>query len=270
MPAEFFNTAEIALNSPAQSWGNLGLWRDSEDYSEACRRLALALGDSAELDSESHVLDAGFGCGDQLQLWIEHFNIASLQGIKLSQSQTRNAIDLLQRSGHAQHCKYLLQGDINQPDLWPAKGAHPPNRILCLDSAYHFPDRAAFLARAGDVLPKGGGICLSDFILSAPSRPVPQQLSLRSMLWCSRIPWRNLATAAQYVEQLQGAGFGSAQIEDISAEVMEGFAHWWQRFRDQVGQLPAKSRLKYAVTARFLNWAYRENVLRYIIISAAR
>lgn len=269
MSSEFFSTAEIALNESGQSWGNLGLWRESDSYSDACRSLALALGSAAKLDQQSHVLDMGFGCGDQLLLWLEHFQVATLQGVNLSVSQTRRAVELLQSHGHRQHCDQLSQGDASNIDAWPTSDAPAPNRILCLDCAYHFPERGMFLVHAARQLSGGGTLCLTEFVL-AEDFGAAGEIPLRVMLGASRIPRRNLVTWSHYREQLAGAGFDRVEASDLSEDVMLGFADWWSRYRAHAEHLPRSLWLKYAVTARFLRWAYRQRALRYILISAVR
>ncbi len=268
MATEFFDTAEVALNDGGQSWGNLGLWCEGDSYSEACRRLALELGTMAGLDSSSQVLDVGFGCGDQLLLWLEHFDVASLQGVNLSASQTARAKQRLQQHGQQQHCRHLGQGDVADTDCRPAPDAATPNRILCLDSAYHFPARPGFFAHAASTLSGGGKLCLSDFVLAANYPGGLLELPLRAMLQASRIPRANLLTEAHYTAQLADAGFNHIETRDISREVMLGFSGWWSRYREKARQLPTRSRLKYAGTAGFLHWAYRRDVLRYVIIKA--
>ncbi len=268
MPTEFFDTAEIALNDGDQSWGNLGLWREGDSYSEACRSLALELGTMAGLDDNSHVLDVGFGCGDQLLLWLEHFGVQSVQGVNLSASQCARAIALLEAHGQGHHGQHLAQGDVGDERCWPAAGAPAPNRILCLDSAYHFPARQQFFARAARTLSPGGRLCLSDFVLSESYRGNVQELSLDAMLRASRIPRHNMLSLDEYSGQLSAAGFSRLDSRNLSREVMLGFSDWWYRFRREAGRLPVRSRLKYAVTARFLRWAFSNQVLRYVIIRA--
>ncbi|MDJ0879779.1 MAG: methyltransferase domain-containing protein [Halieaceae bacterium] len=270
MPPEFFDTAEIAINEGDQSWGNLGLWQEQDSYSSACRNLAIALGSMAGLDETSHVLDVGFGCGDQLLLWLEHFQVATLQGINLSATQTQGATELLHRRGYDKHCEHLTQGDICDSSLWPARGAQAPTCILCLDSAYHFQSKPVFFEHAAHSLPVGGKLCLTDFVLPEDFRPGMRELPLHAMLWASRIPRGNIMTAARYAEQLVDSGFSSIEVRDISQEVMLGFAGWWRCYRERAGHLPTRSRLKYLITARFLDWAFTNNVLRYVMVCAQR
>ena len=90
------------------------------------------------------------------------------------------------------------------------------------------------------------------------------------MLRASRIPRRNIVTLARYTEGLADNGFGGIEVRDLSEQVMLGFSSWWERYREGISQLPMRSRLKYGITARFLRWAYRNNVLRYVALSARR
>ena len=128
--SEFHDLAELGLNRDGESWGNLGYWKTATDYSEACRALALLL-------------------GDQLLLWMEHFRVARIYGANLSQSQTAYAKNLLTRNRHAEMAAAIVQGDINNPDVWSAtlERAHP-SHVVALDCAYHFGSRFTFFGLA--------------------------------------------------------------------------------------------------------------------------
>ena len=223
--AEFHDLAEVALNRQGQSWGNLGYWQSETEYSDACRALALLLGAQAGLDQQSLVFDAGFGCGDQLLLWLEHFRVAQVRGANLSRSQTAYAKAKLAKAGFPAAATAIVQDDINDAEAWTAAlGEEKPSHVLALDCAYHFPDRVAFIA---------------------------------------------LVRRDLYLSQLQEAGFGDIRIIDISEHVMPGFARFIRTFRGS-GQPGLSGRLKYAVTGRFLQWAYRRSILRYCLISATK
>jgi len=90
------------------------------------------------------------------------------------------------------------------------------------------------------------------------------------MLGASRIPKDNIVTLTEYKNQLQQAGFDHVTSEDISEFVFEPFSNWLKSSKDAVHKLRGhrSAGLKYRVTAAFLAWAYRNNVLRYIVISA--
>ncbi len=270
---EFHDLTELALNRDGEAWGNLGYWTGAGHYSQACRALAAALGNAAGLDRDSVLFDAGFGCGDQLLLWLDQYAVADLCGVNISQSQTRLAQDRLEQSGHQAVAASIMQGDVDRPEDWQrAMAGRRLSHVLALDCAYHFPDRRRFHARAADNLPTGGVLALTDFI-----RPDPEpgsglrQSILRWMLGQSRIAPANIVDRARYVADLAAAGFANVSIRDISAEVMLGFAVGQRSFAAQASRsLPLRSRIKYAVTARFLHWAHAHALLGYVLVIARK
>jgi len=272
--AEFHDLAEVALNREGRSWGNLGYWQSETEYSDACRALALLLGEKAGLDHQSVVFDAGFGCGDQLLLWLEHFRVARIRGANLSRSQTEYARAKLTKAGFPAAATAIMQRDINDPEAWTAAlGENKTSHVLALDCAYHFPDRVAFITLTHQHLAPAGRLGLTDFILSDQHRTGSfTHRLLRWMLKRSQIAEANMVHRDLYLRQLQEAGFSEIGIIDISDHVMPGFARFIRRFREsgKLGKLGASRRLKYAVTGRFLQWAYRRSILRYCLISATK
>ena len=67
-----------------------------------------------------------------------------------------------------------------------------------------------------------------------------------------------------YRRQLEETGFGEIRVIDISEHVMPAFSTGGTRKPGWSG------RTKYAVTGRFLKWAYRRSILRYCVISATK
>lgn len=274
--SEFHDLAEIALNSDGQAWGNLGYWKGASDYSRACRALALLLGDRAALDADSVVFDAGFGCGDQLLLWLNHFQIAAFGGVNNAIGQTRLAQRRLSEAGYEAHVPFLLSGDVNDPNSWDIGDlAGRINHVVALDCAYHFPSKTRFFQQAFALLPPSGRIGLTDFVLvDDHSASTIDPILLKIMLRLSRIPAANMIGRRAYTNCLDEAGFAAVEIEDISEQVMPSFGKWWRGYRAQDSRkaqnISWSDRMKYDVTARFLDWAYRKNILRYCIISAEK
>lgn len=276
--AEFHDLAELALNRDGQSWGNLGYWQTAEDYSAACRALALLLGEKAGLGGHSVVFDAGFGCGDQLLLWLEHFHVARICGVNLSRSQTAHARARLIEAGYPDVADALAQGDINDPDAWSAAlNSAKSSHVVALDCAYHFPDRREFFALARQHLAPAGQLALTDFMLAEhhDTASLAHRL-LRWMLKLSRIAETNIVDRERYELQLQETGFANIRVIDISEHVMPGLARFIRNLRrDNVpaglGTRPGWSGwLKYRLTGRFLEWAFRRSILRYCVISATK
>ena len=276
--AEFHDLAELALNRDGQSWGNLGYWQTASDYSNAGRALAQLLGEQAGLDDQSLVFDAGFGCGDQLLLWLEHFQVARVRGANLSRSQTAYAKTKLAQAGVPVVADTLKQGDINNPEIWSATlDSDRPSHVLALDCAYHFPCRLEFLELAQQYLAPSGRLALTDFMLA--DQHDTGSFVHRLLCWMlrrSHIAEANIVHRDQYLRQLQDSGFSDIRIIDISEHVMPGFARFVRKLRqghsaaDTGKNLGWSGQVKYRVTGRFLEWAYRRSILRYCLITATK
>jgi len=268
---EFHDLSELALNGEGQSWGNLGYWADGErSYSNACKTLALSLGKAAKLDDQSVIFDAGFGCGDQLLLWLEHFKVTDLCGINISTIQTQRARFLLEKSGHRKKIRSVITADIDDENAWrTCIEDRNISHIVALDCAYHFPSRNRFIKRASTHLRPSGRIALADFIFSDQYEEAFLSKSfLNLMLKLSRIPRTNIVTRSLYKEQLAANGFENIEVRSIGSPVMLGFSNWIRN--TGMDGLPIKSRLKYAVTAAFLRWAYSRSILEYSMITAIK
>lgn len=268
---EFHDLSELALNSNGQSWGNLGYWVSGEtDYSDACQALATKLGEAVGLDEKSIVFDAGFGCGDQLCLWLGHFQVSDICGINISESQTRCAKLLLNKKGHKNKIGSINTGNINNVDKWPTViGDRKVSHFLALDCVYHFPSRDRFLKQVSSHLGSGGKVALTDFQLPDQKQDnLAYKLLLTVMLKLSRIPRSNITSKTSYLAELETNGFCNVEVHNISDRVMHGFSEW-VRYHKPKG-LPLLLRLKYSVTAAFLGWAHRRSILQYSIIIAEK
>ncbi|MEL6875501.1 MAG: class I SAM-dependent methyltransferase, partial [Pseudomonadota bacterium] len=268
---EFHDLAEIALNSNGEAWGNLGYWKEETEYSAACAALARLLGDAVQLDTESVIMDAGFGCGDQLLMWLDHYHIAGLYGVNNSHSQTAFARQRLTETGHGQIADQLHEGDVNDPAHWDfGTGTPSVNRVIALDCAYHFPDRERFWQQTARALQPGGRVGVTDLILTDHyHQGGVGSLVLRAMLKASRIPSQNMIGEKEYIRSMEQAGLEQIELQDISSDVLPAFGKWWQTYQ-RTARLPWSGRLKYGITARFLDWAWRKNLLRYQLVTAVR
>ncbi len=298
--SEFYDLSERLLNSGDAYWGNLGYWQAGDDYSTACEGLAHQLANAVNLNQDSRILDAGFGCGDQLLLWLKDYNIQFLCGINYSVSQTVLAkqrlkqfelrqFELRQSQANTDGTNLsssdnIFQGDVADLKNGLAVACKDINTILALDCAYHFPSRKNFFddsfqilkssaktkQKNNDINSSTAFIGLTDIVLADAPLSWGKRMLLNIMLSASRIPKDNIVTLAEYQGQLQQAGFDHVTSEDISEFVFEPFGNWLKSSKDADHKLRGNrsAGLKYRVTAAFLAWAYRNNVLRYIVISA--
>lgn len=246
-------------------WGNLGYWENTQDYGEACRQLAMKVGDQAALDQTSDILDVGFGCGDQLILWHQHYRVKTISGVNTSQAQVGLAQKKLRFEGinaflhHYDHRAINNQADRNF------------SHVLSVDAAYFFDERDQWFKQVHRVLKPEGKLVVTDLVIPHPPSDLLQEFIMRSLLWLCGIPKDNVITLDAYKQQLTEAGFATVSEADISDAVMDGFAHWLPTYRQQfegVGSLPIWQ--KYQATAKMLSWLRKHDLLRCYLICAQR
>lgn len=232
---EFYDLSERLLNSGRSYWGNLGYWKSAIDYSSACEALAHQLAEAVSLNENSRIFDAGFGCGDQLLLWLNHYNAHSIAGINYSKSQTALAKVRLEkmRLEKEDSFRFIIQGDVADLNKSIIFETQAINTVLALDCAYHFPSRKHFLADSFNLLARSDKtksenqsrpvIGLTDLVLASADLSWGKRLLLNAMLKLSKIPKENTVTLEEYENQLQEAGFSNITSKDISKYVLPSF-----------------------------------------------
>jgi SAM-dependent methyltransferase len=92
------------------------------------------------------------------------------------------------------------------------------NRVLCLEAAFHFRDRARFLREAARVLAPAGRMVLVDFVWRdrESRRRVPPELTdIVRRIW----RWDDFECMATYRELADASGLTLVRVEDWSAHV---------------------------------------------------
>jgi SAM-dependent methyltransferase len=282
---EFYDLEDIQLNYQPEtgnlnsSWGNLGCWLDDtkspiDNYSQACQQLAIELGRLAKLDqlSEGHaILDAGFGCGDQLFVWLNSFAVKQLVGINFSHSQTAFAVNALNsKACEQQKGAYVLkQGDCCDPIAWQ----HVPkalDRIIALDCLYHFKNKPDYFKLCNKHLAVDGILAASDLVLVKPINNLLYKTILKIICKLSHIPFENLMTLSSYQALLMQQGLVLSQAVNISDKVFLPFGQWLNTYVAEMKSSHKTDRklswVKYKGTAVFLRWAYNKRILDYQLL----
>ena len=109
-------------------------------------------------------------------------------------------------------------------------------------------------------------------MLGPGARNPARRALLGVMARASHIPAANLVDDAAYRAQWREAGLEVEVFEDASARVFEPFGDWLRRYRAALDPALARRHgwAKYRVTAAFLRWAHRHDVLRYVICAGRR
>jgi ubiquinone/menaquinone biosynthesis C-methylase UbiE len=193
---------------------NLGFWRDETHFDRACEAMAEQVGLAAELDESSRVLDCGNGHGDQDAYFLNRFSPESIVGLNITQKH----VEIAQKRYNDSRLRFLHGSATEMPF---DKGAF--NRVIALESAFHFDSREDFFAEAFRVLEPNGRLACADLIRKTNDLNFSMRLTERMGRAFWQIPKANLCTPEHYRAQLAAAGFVDIQIEDISDQVFRGF-----------------------------------------------
>jgi SAM-dependent methyltransferase len=173
-------TGELQL---ASTWCNLGLWPAADKltasrgvcrFREACEALALALGRAASLQSGDAVLDIGVGFADQTTLWPSRFGARRVVGVEPSAEHVAAAKAAQQKAITATTSSAAVAAAVAAVELHVGSAHALPDccdagtfdAVLCLDCAYHFRTREAFLRTAHQMLRPGGRFAAADLVAS--------------------------------------------------------------------------------------------------------
>ncbi|MDF1664617.1 MAG: class I SAM-dependent methyltransferase [Planctomycetota bacterium] len=244
------------------SWMNLGYWESEDlDYPDACRALAIKLGELAQIQTDQSILDVGCGCGEQLRVWRDRFQCGRIYGIDPSQTHISRARDLtkgMQNITLEEASSATYRGNEERYD-----------HVLSLDSVYHFPKRRQFFRRAFQSLNDGCSLSFSDLIINDRAKRNSKIRDLCAAL-CG-IPPENLISAELYRSELEEIGFTDIKIDFIDDAVFSGFANFVDRigrdFRSQVLQFDW---LKIWITARACRILRRNGTVHYAMIRARK
>ncbi|TFK41101.1 hypothetical protein BDQ12DRAFT_424626 [Crucibulum laeve] len=237
LPHEDLNT------QPRTEWLNMGYWKNTDAFPDACKALALKMLEAVPLTIGQYV---GHGTGESIILLLSEPSIprpSSLTGItSLLSHQQRSQARVSQLKSTRPEIKdipvHLYAGDavytkaaVEHP-LAPSS-SNQFDVILALDCAYHFDTRHAFLLQAFQKLSPSGGIALADICFAPDSLQNGRFSIIRSLLRV--MPKQNMITAKEYLRDMVEIGYTDVSLEDITEEVFPGFIRflrsrgwgWW-------------------------------------------
>jgi len=192
---------------------NLGYWGPGcADLDEACHALADMLADAAGMGEGDRVLDVGFGYADQDLRWAELRRPAKIVGLNITPAQ----VEVAQERARERGLQDRLDLRVGSATAMPFE-AGTFDRVVALESAFHFDTRQDFFAEARRVLRPGGVLATADVVLRGTDRQELSEMEAGEGL----MPAANWCDEETYVTRMREAGFVNVGIRSISDHVYE-------------------------------------------------
>ncbi|HVV85641.1 MAG TPA: class I SAM-dependent methyltransferase [Kofleriaceae bacterium] len=248
---------------------NFGLWDDGiADYAAAAENLVAALGARLRLGPGARLLDVACGRGVQDLFLLRRFGALTIDAVDVT---ARNV--LLARRQAAAHDGpgevHVHRGSATRLPFDDASFTH----AICVEAAFHFDTREAFLAEAHRTLAGGGRLALADIVLARrpASRRERALVDAACRLW--RIPPANMVDEPAYRAMLERRGFAIESIEHVAARTFPGYYRSQRRPARRRELVAARGRVGATVGA-LLNYAahrvFESGLIDYLLVTAVR
>ncbi|KAK9719252.1 hypothetical protein K7432_004915 [Basidiobolus ranarum] len=253
-------------------WMNMGYWKNTQDFQVACKALVSMVAETAHFKSGDTILDVGYGCGDQDIYLQEEYKLSKIVGFTLEPVQqvvAKQKVSELKLDETIQ----LELGDAAQISTLLASKGLPTtyDRVISIDSAYHYNTRASFLQQSFDHLRSGGSIGLADIILARKPHTWLGQTVLKLICSASEIPYENMVSEVEYREMLERLGYTEITLVPIDEDVFPRLADFIDRQEHIFDGLVASTIwMKLSVMKHLLRFVYHKHWLHFVIVSGKK
>ena len=228
---------------------NYGYWEGADSFADASRALVELVSDTAEMGPGQQVLDLGFGHGQQDFHWLERHDPARIVGLNITPTQVAFARRRAEELGVTDRIDFR-QGDA--VDL-PFED-ESFDKVVAVESAFHFRTRDRFMAEAFRVLKPGGRLVAAD-VAAMPKPSGWKRLSYWYSWQVFRtqydVPTENVYGTEVYAERLRDAGFSGVRVDSIRDQVWAPMHDFVGRHPKMLSRLHLLARLPYKMALKF-------------------
>jgi len=210
------------VGNETSNFMNYGYWDKSNmTLKEANRRLCKKIFSRGDLKNADKILDVGCGYGEQDFYWA-HKTSARIEGIDIDETSIRNA-QAVSRSAKAKgDMRRNIKFETGNACMIDRKDA-TYDRVVSLESAFHYLPRESFFHEAYRVLKKGGKLVMADILYNDVGRVnIFNTMNRDAFSEMFSIPTANKIGVREYTKQLEDIGF-HVKVEDISEKTFKPY-----------------------------------------------
>lgn len=256
--------SKLLGDSSELAWSNLGYWDiTTKSYPHACSQLAQHLAENVNLNSHDVLLDLGCGQGASLNLWKTIFHVKHIEAVELQPlcvQRIQNHVNFI----HKIHCQSFL-------NLKPIYFEFKFDVVLCIDAAYHS-NLIELIKVIQSILNLKGRTAFHYLALSEKFQDLTsfQKMKYRYLLKCADINLKYLCTMTEMQDLLNQHGFEQVKIQDISENVLHGFAQYIHSHFPPKQKNRDLEHFKIIMTAKLCQKLYQDGLIQYVQVSAIK
>jgi microcystin synthetase protein McyJ len=246
-----------------QPYANYGYWpREGMTIEQASDELTDLIARTAGMGPGDRVLDVGCGYGANAVTYCKRYHPAAVVGIDVTEVRIEKGREYVATHGLGDVITLQL-GDATKLGFEDASF----DRVIAVESAFHFDTRRDFLNEAARVLKPGGTLALSDMIPRRGVDPKSYMTGHRALASgvCLEMPV-NAYDADVYEQYLREAGFAEVRIESILEKSRKPFYQALEKLAQQVQGPPQQALLTAAKNIR----QYIDGGEDYILVFARK